>query len=172
MNKPVVGVLRILVLSDLHGLHYKTASDLIDNMHPDWIVLCGDLLPDFAKIPGVGNRLQAQREFWQVYRRTFIREFAVTTLVRGNHEIEGFLDPSLCRLPAGLDGHVMRLEGVPAEFGTWGWTHEWEGGNCHVHVHVLGHPYGCDHGTGDEQAGDGPADKDNPVPRMVPSMWG
>jgi len=74
----------------------------------------------------VGNRLLAQREFWQVYRRTFVREFAVTTLVRGNHEIEGFQDQALCRLPAGLDGHVVRLEGVPAEFGPWGWSREWE----------------------------------------------
>jgi Icc-related predicted phosphoesterase len=126
LNKPVEGGLRILAISDLHGLHFKTASDLIDDLRPDWIVLCGDLLPDFGKIPGVGNRLQAQREFWQAYRRTFIRDFAVTTLVRGNHEIEGFQDPALCRLPAELDGHVVRLEGVPAEFGTWGWSREWQ----------------------------------------------
>ena len=25
-----------------------------------------------------------------------------------------------------LDGHVVRLEGVPAEFGAWGWSREWE----------------------------------------------
>jgi len=116
-----------MAISDLHGLHFKTVSDLIDDVRPDWIVLCGDLLADFSKIPGVGNRLQAQREFWQVYRRTFIRDFAVTTLVRGNHEIEGFQDQALCRLPAVLDGHVVRLEGVPAEFGAWGWSREWEG---------------------------------------------
>ena len=85
MNSSVVCGLRLLVLSDLHGLHFKTVSDLIDDMRPDWIVLCSDLLPDFSKIPGVGNRLHAQREFWQVYRRTFIRDFARTTLVRGNH---------------------------------------------------------------------------------------
>jgi Icc-related predicted phosphoesterase len=67
MNKPMEGDLRILAISDLHGLHFKTASDLIDDMRPDWIVLCGDLLPDFGKIPGVGNRLHAQRAFWQVW---------------------------------------------------------------------------------------------------------
>jgi len=126
MNKSVEGGLRILAISDLHGLHFKTASALIDDMHPDWIMLCGDLLPDFGKIPGLGNRLQAQRDFWQVYRRSFVRDFARTTLIRGNHEIEGFADHELGRVPAGLDGHVVRLEGVPAEFGAWGWSREWE----------------------------------------------
>src|SRR5208283_4675631 len=112
--------LRILVFSDLHGQHFKAASDLIDDMRPEWIVLCGDILPDYSMIPGQQSRLEAQREFWATHRRTFIRDSARTTLVRGNHEIEGFEDPDLCRLPDGLDEHVVRLEGTPAEFGWWG----------------------------------------------------
>jgi hypothetical protein len=95
-------------------------------MRPDWIVLCGDILPDFPRIQGQQSRLEAQREFWATYRHTFIRDSARTTLVRGNHELEGFADPELCRLPDGLDGQVVRLEGVPAEFGWWGWSREWD----------------------------------------------
>lgn len=118
--------LRSLAFTDLHGRTYREASNLIDDLRPDWIVLCGDILPDFGRIAGRGNRLEAQRSFWGVYRSTFIRDFAVTTLVRGNHEIEGFIDPLLQRLPAALEAHVVRLEGIPAEFGTWGWSREWE----------------------------------------------
>jgi len=121
--------LRILAFSDLHGLHYPVASNLIDDLGPDrvdWIVLCGDLLPDFPRISGQGPRLQAQRDFWQVYRRTFLRDWATTTLVRGNHELEGFHDPALTRLPPALEGRVVRLEGIPAEFGAWGFSREWE----------------------------------------------
>jgi hypothetical protein len=83
-------------------------------------VLCGDILPDYSMIPGQQSRLEAQREFWTTYRRTFVRDSARTTLVRGNHEIEGFADSELCRLPDGLDEQVVRLEGIPAEFGWWG----------------------------------------------------
>ena len=95
-------------------------------MRPDWIVLCGDILPDYPMIPDRQSRLEAQRKFWTTYRRTFVRDFARTTLVRGNHEIEGFFDPELCRLPDGLDRQVVRLEGIPAEFGWWGWSREWD----------------------------------------------
>lgn len=118
--------LRILAFADLHGKAFQEASDLIDDTRPDWIVLCGDILPDFGMISGQGNRLEAQRNFWKVYRSTFLREFAVTTLVRGNHEIEGFSDPGLRRLPPGVKDHVVRLEGIPVEFGGWGWSREWE----------------------------------------------
>lgn len=118
--------LRILALSDLHGKCFREASSLIDETRPDWIVLCGDLLPDFGMISGKGNRLDAQRDFWKVYRSTFIRDFATTTLVRGNHEIEGFSDPELRRIPDCLDRQVLRLEGIPVEFGAWGWSREWE----------------------------------------------
>ena len=118
--------LRILAFSDLHGSCFQEASNLIDETRPDWIVLCGDMLPDFGMISGEGNRLEAQRNFWMVYRSTFIRDFAVTTLVRGNHEIEGFSDPELRRVPRLVQGHVVSLEGIPMEFGSWGWSREWE----------------------------------------------
>jgi len=118
--------LRILVFSDLHGRCYREASSLIDAQRPDWIVLCGDLLPDFGRIGGRESRLEAQREFWKVYRSGFLRPSAVTTLVRGNHEIEGFSDPGLQAIPAPLQGRVVRLEGIPVEFGAWGWSREWE----------------------------------------------
>lgn len=118
--------LRILAFSDLHGKCFREASSLIDDTRPDWIVLCGDILPDFGMISGKGNRLEAQRDFWKVYRSSFIRDFATTTLVRGNHEIEGFSDPELRRIPDCAHGQVLRLEGIPAEFGAWGWSREWE----------------------------------------------
>ena len=89
-------------------------------------MLCGDLLPDFERIAGAGNRLEAQREFWRLHRSTFLRPYAVTTLVRGNHELEGFADPGLQRLPDPLRGRVVRLEGIPVEFGAFGWSREWE----------------------------------------------
>jgi len=118
--------LRILAFSDLHGKGFKEATLLVDETHPDWIVLCGDLLPDFSMISGRESRLAAQREFWRTYRSTFIRDYAVTTLVRGNHEIEGFQDHTLGQLPTGLERDVLRLEGIPVEFGGWGWSREWE----------------------------------------------
>jgi len=118
--------LRILALADLHGRCFKEASSLIDQERPDWIVLCGDMLPDFDRISGMMSRLEAQREFWKVYRSCFLRPFAVTTLVRGNHEIEGFSDSGLQRIPAMLQGRLVRLEGIPVEFGAWGWSREWE----------------------------------------------
>jgi Icc-related predicted phosphoesterase len=117
---------RLLAFSDLHGKCFKEAAAIVDQTRPDWIVLCGDLLPDFRMIPGQESRLVAQRDFWRTYRSTFIRDFARTTLVRGNHEIEGFRDLALDQLPTGLERHVVRLEGIPAEFGSWGWSREWE----------------------------------------------
>ncbi len=118
--------LRILAFSDLHGACLREAGQLIDETRPDWIVLCGDILPDFGMVSGRESRLEAQRRFWETYRSTFVRDFAVTTLVRGNHEIEGFSDSELRALPLAVAGHVARLEGIPAEFGAWGWSREWE----------------------------------------------
>ena len=118
--------LRILAFSDLHGRCFKEAAALIDDRRPDWIVLCGDLLPDFDLLAGRESRLEAQREFWRLYRSSFIRPFAVTTLVRGNHELEGFSDPDLQQVPPALQGRVIRLEGIPIECGAWGWSREWE----------------------------------------------
>jgi Icc-related predicted phosphoesterase len=162
--------LRILACSDLHGKGFKAAARLIDEHRPDWIVLCGDLLPDFGRIGGRGNRLETQREFWQVYRSTFLRPWAVTTLVRGNHELEGFADPGLQGLPAGVQGQVVRLEGIPIECGAWGWSREWEApalaGELEEQVRAnpapafyLSHvpPYGClDLSKGGERIGHRP----------------
>jgi len=108
----------ILAFSDLHGQMFEEASSLIDEARPDWIVLCGDLLPDAP--------IAAQRDFWATRRSTFIRPKAGITLVRGNHEREGFEDLDFQRLPTGLERRVVRLEGTPAEFGAWGWSREWE----------------------------------------------
>lgn len=116
----------VLALSDLHGKDFQSVSDLIDRSKPDWIVLCGDILPDFNMISGRISRLEAQRSFWSTYRSTFLRAGVVTTFVRGNHEIEGFSDPYLNGVPEAFTGQVALLEGVPAEFGTWGWSREWE----------------------------------------------
>jgi len=121
-------------------------------------------------IPGQQSRLEAQREFWTTYRHTFIRDSARTTLVRGNHEIEGFEDPDLCHPPDGLDGHVVRLEGIPAEFGWWGWSREWEENELERELRdqlrdsprpriYLSHvpPYGClDTSAGGEHIGHRP----------------
>jgi Icc-related predicted phosphoesterase len=133
-------------------------------------VLCGDILPDFGRLAGVGNRLEAQREFWQGYRSTFIREGAITTLVRGNHELEGFSDPGLQRLPAPLQGRVVRLEGIPVEGGAWGWSREWEEAELQAELEAqlagqpapsiyVSHvpPYGClDRSRGGENIGHRP----------------
>ena len=108
----------ILAFSDLHGQMFEEASSLIDEARPYWIVLCGDLLPDAP--------IAAQRDFWATRRSTFIRPKAGITLVRGNHEREGFEDLDFQRLPTGLERRVVRLEGTPAEFGAWGWSREWE----------------------------------------------
>ena len=152
----MTNTLRILALSDLHGQCFKEAAGIIDAHRPDWIVLCGDMVPDFDRIAGRESRLEAQREFWNVHRSRFIRPFAVTTLVRGNHELEGFADPGLQQLPAMVTGRVVRLEGIPVEFGAWGWSREWEEEDLAGELQVqlaqtpapsiyLSHvpPYGC-----------------------------
>ncbi len=118
--------LKILAFSDLHGRAFARASELVHLFEPDWIVLCGDMLPDFGMIGGKGNRLDAQRAFWEHYRTSFLREGAVTTFLLGNHELEGFSDPTLRRVPKMLEGRVAWLEGIPAEFGAWGWSRERE----------------------------------------------
>jgi len=118
--------LRLLAFSDLHGGSFREAGELIDAHRPDWIVLCGDLLPDYDRLEGREARLEAQRDCWQRGRSSFLRPFAVTTLVRGNHELEGFEDPELQALPPMLQGRVVRLEGVPVMGGARGWSRAWE----------------------------------------------
>jgi Icc-related predicted phosphoesterase len=49
--------MKILHLSDLHGLHTAAVERLVDAHEPDWIVLAGDMLPDLKMIRGKDNRL-------------------------------------------------------------------------------------------------------------------
>ena len=116
----------ILACADLHGQAFQKVSDVLDEARPDWIILCGDILPDFKAVPWRESRLKALGEFWTAHRSAFLRKGATTTLVRGNHEIEGFEDPAMAILPAGLERQVVRLEGNPVEFGAYGFSREWE----------------------------------------------
>ena len=132
--------MKILHFSDLHGRHTREAERLIASHAPDWIVLTGDILPDFHMIGGRGNRLDCQREWWGTYRSSFQRPGAVTTLTLGNHEIEGFRDRALEAVPAALQGRVGVLEGNPAEFGAWGYSREYEPKALQGEVDALGRP--------------------------------
>jgi len=80
------------------------------------------MLPDFHPIQGEGRWLTAQREFWSAWRFEFTRHGIPVTFVKGNHEIEGFLDPDLERLPASVAGQMIRIEGIPGEFGPLGYS--------------------------------------------------
>ena len=108
--------MRILVFSDLHGNGFTEAERLTAELEPDWVVLCGDMLPDFNNRPS-NKRLDAQLDFWREHRGCFLREGAVTTFILGNHEQSGFLDEDMLRLPDSLDGRVVRLEGIPGDAG-------------------------------------------------------
>lgn len=147
--------MRILAFSDLHGQGYRRAGELIAAHGPDWVVVCGDMLPDFNRIPGRERRLEAQRDFWRAWRTELVGAGVPVTMVRGNHELEGFRDPDLERLPPGLEGRVLRLEGIPGEFGRWGFSREWDAAELQAEVDaqaagapaprfVLGHvpPFG------------------------------
>jgi Icc-related predicted phosphoesterase len=132
--------MKILHLSDLHGRHTGAVERLIDAHMPDWIVLTGDMLPDFHMISGKGNRLNCQREWWGTYRSSFMHPEAVTTLTLGNHEIEGFRDRELEAVPASLLGRVGVLQGNPAEFGAWGFSREYESDELQAEVDALNRP--------------------------------
>lgn len=132
--------MKILHLSDLHGRHTKAVEQLIDAHRPDWIVLTGDILPDFQMIRGRGNRLDCQREWWGTYRGSFMHPCAVTTLTLGNHEIEGFGDRELKAVPAALQGKVGVLQGNPAEFGAWGFSREYDTDELEAEVAELNRP--------------------------------
>lgn len=132
--------MKILHLSDLHGRHMAAVQRLIEAHEPDWIVLTGDMLPDFNMIGGKGNRLDCQREWWGTYRRRFMHPHAITTLTLGNHEIEGFRDRELEAVPPSLMGKVGVLQGNPAEFGAWGFSREYDQGELQAEVDTLNLP--------------------------------
>ena len=113
---------RILAFSDLHGDGFQAASALIDTHRPDWVITCGDMLPDFHQRPS-NYRLKAQHEFWMDHRSLITREGIVTTMIVGNHELPGFRYPRMDVLPAGFEGSVLRLEGVPRDFGPFSFVH-------------------------------------------------
>ncbi len=117
--------MRILHLSDLHGRAHRLARAQVERHAPDWIVLTGDMVEDPQWIPGEARRLRRQHRTWARLRGAFLHEGACTTLVRGNHEREGFQDEALQKaLPEALAGQVGILEGIPAEFGPWGFPRE------------------------------------------------
>lgn len=131
---------RILHFSDLHGTAMRRAEELIQDLNPDWIVLTGDMLPDFARLPGEFRRLEAQREWWRTWRSSFLRDGVRTTYALGNHEIEGFADPGLRAVPSGLAGRVGFVEGIPACWGAWGYSREWEEDDLELEVDALADP--------------------------------
>lgn len=108
--------MRILAFSDLHGDGFLAASDLIDRHHPEWVVCCGDMLPDFNQRPA-NLRLLAQQEFWRDHRHLLTRQGVVSTLILGNHELPGFRYPGMQSLPEGFSDKVVRLEGIPGDSG-------------------------------------------------------
>ena len=108
--------MRILVFSDLHGNGFTEAERLTAELQPDWVVLCGDMLPDFNNRAS-DKRLDAQLGFWREHRGCFLRAGAATTYILGNHEQSGFLDADMLQLPGFLEGQVVRLEGIPGDAG-------------------------------------------------------
>lgn len=107
---------------------------LIDAHEPDWIVLTGDMLPDFNMI---GRAITLDCRTWWTPSPWQLRPrpHAITTLTLGNHEIGGFRDRELEAVPLSLLGKVGVLQGNPAEFGAWGFSREYDqdelqGGRC------------------------------------------
>ena len=132
--------MKILLFSDLHGRHTREAEALVATNAPGWVVLTGDILPDFHMIGGRGNRLDCQREWWGTYRSSFQRLGTVTTFTLGNHELEGFRDRALEAVPEALQGRVGVLQGNPAEFGAWGFSREFEPNQLQAEVDALDRP--------------------------------
>ncbi len=116
--------MKILAFSDLHGDGFIDASALVEVHQPDWIVLCGDMLPDFSNLQDE-RRLEAQRSFWKDQRGAFLREGCLTTYVLGNHELAGFRDPDMNGIPPELAGRVLRLEGIPGDSGPFSFARGW-----------------------------------------------
>ena len=132
--------MKILHLSDLHGRHTQAVEKLIVDHTPDWIVLTGDILPEFGKVSGEASRLARQREWWGTYRTSFMSPQAVTTFTLGNHEIFGFRDRELEAVPSALVGLVGILQGNPTEFGSWGFSREYGPEQLQAEVGLLNHP--------------------------------
>jgi len=107
---------KIMAFSDMHGRGFLAASALIDKHQPNWVICCGDMLPDFIPRPA-NSRLLAQQSFWRDHRHLFIRSETVTTMIVGNHELPGFRYPGMDHLPPQLEGRVLRLEGIPGDSG-------------------------------------------------------
>ena len=127
---------RLLAFADLHGAGLALARDLVRELEPDWIVLLGDILPDFDTIAGRLARREAQTAFWQVYASNFERPGAVTTFIRGNHEVEGFTVPPLHRrVPSRFEGRVLCLEGIPTPEGGFGFLREMEPNELTAELH-------------------------------------
>ncbi len=116
--------MKILAFSDLHGDGFVAAADLVDRHRPDWIVLAGDMVPDFTNLKEE-RRLKAQMSFWMERRSAFLREGIVTTYVLGNHELKGFRDPEMGGIPSSLTGRVLRLEGIPGDPGPFSFAKSW-----------------------------------------------
>jgi Icc-related predicted phosphoesterase len=149
--------MKILAFSDLHGHFLRQATRLIKVHQPDWIVLLGNILPDFDEIGIEAIRLKYQQKFWRTHAAAFQKPGSPLTFIRGNHEMEDFEVPSEHqRLPAGLESRVIRLEGIPNEFGAFGWNREGENDTLQAELHaqlaqfpqadiVFCHvpPYGC-----------------------------
>ncbi len=116
--------MRILHFSDLHGRASTEAARIVAQVEPDWIVLTGDMLDDPEWLPGEHRRSARQMRAWDRIRRPFLAA-ACTTYVRGNHEREGFSDAFLqAARPTGFQDRIGILEGIPAEFGPWGFPRE------------------------------------------------
>ncbi len=132
--------LRLLAFSDHHGRHSELAERLIADLEPDWIVLTGDMLPDYTNFRSKADRLQAQQDHWKSVKYRFLREGSVTTYLLGNHELVGFIDRDLRRVPPALANKVGFLEGVPSEFGAWGFSREYKGDELEAELAGIGDP--------------------------------
>jgi len=132
--------MKVLHFSDLHGSHMESATVLITQHQPEWIVLTGDMVPDFYLVGGRWNRLQCQVSWWGQFKNQFFRAGSTTTFTYGNHEIEGFLDADTAEAPPELKGKVGVLVGNPIEFGAWGFAREYEPHELQIEADSLNHP--------------------------------
>ena len=132
--------MKIIHFSDLHGSHAEAAASVLAQQQPDWVVLTGDMVPDFYEVGNPGMRLHCQMTWWERHKGHFQVSWAPTTFSPGNHEIEGFDTPDMKRVPEALVGKVGFLLGNPAEFGTWGFAREYEFKELQHEVESLRNP--------------------------------